>query len=63
MSKYGYEYDENVELPIYHPTSQSLCFNNFVNFLKFPNVLNIESFIIRIKKKLKSELARHFNPC
>ena len=51
MSKY--DYDENVELPIYHPTFQSLCFNNFVNFLQFPNFLNIESFSIRIKKNLK----------
>jgi len=25
MSKYKYEYDENVELSIYYPTSQSLC--------------------------------------
>jgi len=23
MSKYEYEYDENVELSIYHPTSQN----------------------------------------
>jgi len=48
MPKYKYEYDENVELSIYYPTPQSLCFNNFVNFLKFPNLLNIESFIIKI---------------
>jgi len=26
MSKYEYEYDENVELLIYHPTSQIICF-------------------------------------
>jgi len=25
MSKYKYEYDENVELSIYHSTVQSLC--------------------------------------
>ena len=25
MLKYEYEYDENVELSIYHPTPQSLC--------------------------------------
>jgi len=30
---------------------------NFVNLLKFPNLLNIKSFIIRFKKK-KRELAR-----
>jgi len=24
MSKYEYEYDENVELPIYHPTFQNM---------------------------------------
>jgi len=53
MSKYEYQYDKNVELPIYHPTFQSLCFNNFLNFLKFSNFFNIENFIIRIKKKLR----------
>jgi len=25
FAKYKYEYDENVELSIYHPTSQSFC--------------------------------------
>jgi len=25
MSKYEFEYDENVELSIYHQTPQSLC--------------------------------------
>jgi len=25
MSKYEYEYDENVELSIYHPIPQSFC--------------------------------------
>jgi len=56
MSKYEYEYDENVELPIYHSTLQSLFFNIFVNFLNFPNFLNIERFIIKIIIK-KSRLA------
>jgi len=46
MSKYEYEYDENVELSIYHPTPQSLSY--FMNFLEFPNLWNIECFIIRI---------------
>ena len=53
MSKYEYEWDENVELSIYHLTPQSLFFNNFVNFLKFSNFLNIENFIIKIKKNKK----------
>jgi len=52
MPKYKYEYDENVELSIYHPTSQSL-YLIFVNFVKFLNFLNIESFIIRILKNKK----------
>jgi len=25
MSKYEYEYNENIELSIYHPTPQSFC--------------------------------------
>ena len=33
MSKY--EYDENVELLIYHPTPQSPSLLNFVKLLKF----------------------------
>jgi len=61
-SKYEYEYDENVELPIYHPTSQSLCFNNYVNFLKLPNFLNIESFIIRIKNNFKRLKRKQASP-
>jgi len=34
MSKYKYEYDENIELSTYHPTSQSfyLIFVNLLNF-------------------------------
>jgi len=66
MSKYKYEFDENVELSIYHPTSQSLC-------LKFSNFSNIESFIIRLFKKKNrrasplahtyASWARIFNPC
>ena len=51
MSKYEHEYDENVELSIYHPTPPKSLLN-YVNLLKFPNFLNIESFIIRIKKKV-----------
>jgi len=52
MSKYEYEYDENIELSFYHSTPQFLL--NFGNFLKFSNLLNIESFIVRfffLKKK------------
>jgi len=44
MSKY--EYDENVELLIYHPTPQSPSLLNFVKLLKFFKLLNIESFTI-----------------
>jgi len=48
MSKYEYEYDENVELSIYYPIFSQKSLLNFVNLLNFPNLLNIESFIIII---------------
>jgi len=57
ISKYVCEYNDNVELSIYHQTFQSLFFY-FVNLFKFLNLLNIESFIIiRILKKYISKLA------
>ena len=42
-----YDYDENVELSIYHLILQSL----YCELLKVSQFLNIESFIIKINKK------------
>lgn len=43
MLKYEYEYDEIVELSIYHLTLQRFCLI-FANLLKFLILLNIENF-------------------
>jgi len=51
MSKYEYEYNENIIINLSSNSLESL--RNFVKLLIFPNLLNIENFIIKIKKNKK----------
>jgi len=50
MSEYEYEYNEKYWIINLSSNSPKFLLN-FVNLLKFPNLLNIKSSMIRIKKK------------
>jgi len=50
MSEYEYEYNEKYWIINLSSNSPKFLLN-FVNLLKFPNLFNIKSSMIRIKKK------------